>query len=278
MHGLQCFNVDLTEQLDSREAETVAWLLRETYEPDQLTPATTLPKSDGATSIIEAGPRMTFSTAWSANAVSACESCSIRSVTRMEKSRRFAVTADPPLSAEQLDTFAALVHDRMTEQVYPEPLQSFKVRGFDVAQPDAQRGSPLEIILHLTKARHVCALRRRCTCAVRYHVLDHALAGNRTQAHCDSDPVAVQVDKQAEPARLVPLLEKGAAALDEIDDEMGLAFDDWDKQYYYKLFVCVPALCSCFMVCTGRLECLLAAAASRRFMFCLVRHVCATAQ
>lgn len=51
----------------------------------------------------------------------------------------------------------------------------------------------------------------------------------------------LQVDKKADPARLVPLMEKGTAALDEIDDEMGLAFDDWDKQYYYKLFVCASS-------------------------------------
>jgi hypothetical protein len=41
-------------------------------------------------------------------------------------------------------------------------------------------------------------------------------------------------------ARLVPLLEKGVAALDEIDSEMGLAFDAWDKKYYFDLFVCAP--------------------------------------
>ena len=59
---------------------------------------------------------------------------------------------------------------------------------------------------------------------------------------------SVQSDKKPEPARSVPLMARGTAALDEIDDEMGLAFDDWDKQYYYKLFVCVP-------VATRRLVC-----------------------
>jgi hypothetical protein len=52
----------------------------------------------------------------------------------------------------------------------------------------------------------------------------------------------IQVDKVPEPARSVLLLEEGTAALDAIDDELGLAFDDWDKQYYYNLFVCVSAL------------------------------------
>jgi hypothetical protein len=31
-------------------------------------------------------------------------------------------------------------------------------------------------------------------------------------------------------------MEDGIAALEAIDEELGLAFDEWDKQYYYKLF------------------------------------------
>ena len=36
----------------------------------------------------------------------------------------------------------------------------------------------------------------------------------------------------------VPVMEQGIAALEEIDERLGLAFDDWDKQYYYNLFAC----------------------------------------
>ncbi|XP_058825547.1 phosphoribosylformylglycinamidine synthase [Topomyia yanbarensis] len=35
---------------------------------------------------------------------------------------------------------------------------------------------------------------------------------------------------------VVPVLEKGAAALKEVDKKLGLAFDDWDIQYYTNLF------------------------------------------
>jgi hypothetical protein len=38
--------------------------------------------------------------------------------------------------------------------------------------------------------------------------------------------------------REVPLLSEGFDALKAIDAELGLAFDDWDLQYYYKLFSC----------------------------------------
>ena len=38
--------------------------------------------------IVEVGPRLNFSTAWSANAVSICESCGVSKVNRIEQSRR----------------------------------------------------------------------------------------------------------------------------------------------------------------------------------------------
>ena len=128
----------VTEPLSEDEAATVAWLLRETYEPDSCTAESQLPASatssgdahgDSAATIIEVGPRLTFSTAWSANAVSACAGCGISKVTRLERSRRYAVEArGGALSAAECATFAALVHDRMTEEVYERPLRSFEVR------------------------------------------------------------------------------------------------------------------------------------------------------
>ncbi len=40
-----------------------------------------------------------------------------------------------------------------------------------------------------------------------------------------------------EPVRVIPLLEKGRAALETINREMGLGLDDWDLDYYTNLFV-----------------------------------------
>ena len=133
---VQCFNIAISEPLTQHEAATVAWLLRETYEPTLCTATSQLSdaasaagngSSSSSTCIIEVGPRLTFSTAWSANAVSACEACGISKVTRLERSWRYAVYSAAGLSAEQRQHFAALVHDRMTEEVYVQPLQSFQV-------------------------------------------------------------------------------------------------------------------------------------------------------
>ena len=62
------------------------------------------------------------------------------------------------------------VHDRMTEEVYKQPLRSFKT------------------------------------------------------------------DVTPAPVYTVPLLEKGRAALEEINEELGLGFDEWDKDYYLNMF------------------------------------------
>ena len=35
----------------------------------------------------------------------------------------------------------------------------------------------------------------------------------------------------------IPVMSEGRAALEHINSEMGLAFDEWDLQYYTKLFV-----------------------------------------
>ncbi len=46
---------------------------------------------------------------------------------RLEPSRRYLLTSTRALTAEEKAAFAAMVHDRMTEQVYAEPAKTFKV-------------------------------------------------------------------------------------------------------------------------------------------------------
>jgi hypothetical protein len=55
---------------------------------------------------------MSFSTAWSANAVSICQSTGLGKVERIEVSRRYRLAATQPLSAEEKAKFAALVGAR----------------------------------------------------------------------------------------------------------------------------------------------------------------------
>ncbi|KAL5699972.1 phosphoribosylformylglycinamidine synthase [Ranunculus cassubicifolius] len=71
----QCFNVGIDSALSDKKLEVLKWLLGETYEPDNLSMESFLDKEkqDGVIAIVvEVGPRLSFTTAWSANVVSIC--------------------------------------------------------------------------------------------------------------------------------------------------------------------------------------------------------------
>jgi phosphoribosylformylglycinamidine synthase len=118
-----CFNVATAAPLTDEELNILKWLLSETFEPQNFSDKSFL--TDG--SIFEVGPRMNFTTAWSSNAVSICHACGLTKINRIERSRRYKLifsTSQPPdFSAS---AFLDLVHDRMTECRYPEPLRSFE--------------------------------------------------------------------------------------------------------------------------------------------------------
>jgi phosphoribosylformylglycinamidine synthase len=126
-----CFYIEAKEALTPDELNVLRWLLSETFEPDNFSVGSFL-KDHG---IIEVGPRMSFTTAWSTNAVSVCNACGLSKVTRIERSRRYRIVGSaeassaasglPDFRNSKLDAFIELLHDRMTECVYPEQLITF---------------------------------------------------------------------------------------------------------------------------------------------------------
>lgn len=145
IHGIAtefCFNVAAEKSLTSDEMRLLRWLLAETFEPDLfsdksfLTPPTS-PFIKGGESphaldltphaVLEVGPRMNFTTAWSTNAVSVCRACGLGKILRIERSRRYRLELSnyASLADDQVAGFLSLVHDRMTECLYPEPLSTF---------------------------------------------------------------------------------------------------------------------------------------------------------
>ncbi len=164
-----CFNVAADRGLTPEEMRLLRWLLAETFEPKQFSPKSFLTPN----CILEVGPRMNFTTAWSTNAVSVCHACGLTKITRIERSRRYQLQLDDPsaMSSGLQAVFLSLVHDRMTECPYPAPLTTF------------------------------------------------------------------EASMKPESMRIVPLLEQGRAALETINQEMGLGLDAWDLDYYTNLFV-----------------------------------------
>jgi phosphoribosylformylglycinamidine synthase len=126
-----CFNIAATEPLSADETRLLRWLLAETFEPDKFSDKTFFSPNAALQTpnlILEVGPRMNFTTAWSTNAVSVCHACGLRKISRIERSRRYMLQFDDAsaMSIEQKTDFLSLVHDRMTECPYPKPLKTFE--------------------------------------------------------------------------------------------------------------------------------------------------------
>ncbi len=127
-----CFYIDASSPLTQDESEILGWLLSETFEPEQYSEESFLTEKETLSSnqhLLEIGPRMNFTTAWSTNAVSVCHCCGLLKISRIERSRRFRITFGrraEHLKPQSLDAFVSCIHDRMTESVYPGQLTTFE--------------------------------------------------------------------------------------------------------------------------------------------------------
>ena len=130
-----CFNIEASEPLNDAEIETLRWLLAETFEPDRFAPETLF----HGDRVLEVGPRMNFTTAWSTNAVSVCRACGLDKIRRIERSRRYRLVADREPAGDRIEPFLSKVHDRMTECPYPAPLSTFETG----IRPESVRTVPL---------------------------------------------------------------------------------------------------------------------------------------
>ena len=100
-----CFNVeinatpddDATSPLNDEQYAILRWLFTETFEPHQTGSKSHFEGAESRFTVVEVGPRMAFSTAWSSNAVSICHSCGLTNVLRIERSRRFLVKCVAPI-------------------------------------------------------------------------------------------------------------------------------------------------------------------------------------
>lgn len=117
------FLVDSARALKKDELDMLEWLLKETYEPEMFDE-----HSFFNGDIIEVGPRLAIVTPGSTNTVSICSACGLDSIKRIEQTRRFSISLKngSEFSPEQIKNIYALVHDRMTEQPYVKPPETFE--------------------------------------------------------------------------------------------------------------------------------------------------------
>ncbi|XP_029906193.1 phosphoribosylformylglycinamidine synthase [Myripristis murdjan] len=183
-----CYNVEVTgcECLSAEEREVLLWLFSPLLQAEPLSDKPHLTEGKDE-KLVEIGPRLNFSTAWSTNAVSICQSAGLSNVTRVELSRRLLIKPKNGQSVTELSgdikQLIECLHDNMTECIYPHPISSFAVE---------------------TKPQEV-----------------------------------FEVD----------ILGKGRAALEKANDDLGLAFDSWDLDYYTSMFQRIkrnPTSVECF--------------------------------
>ncbi len=84
------------------------------------------------TEVIELGPRLSFTSPWSTNAVSMLEASGVP-VTRLERYRRLRFRCSHSLDPTAWSVLLSALHDRMTECVLAAPLTSFQ----SIAKPEA---------------------------------------------------------------------------------------------------------------------------------------------
>lgn len=183
-----CFNVEWsgTSAPSPEEREALLWLFSSPFEPELVREKPFLTPAEGER-LVEIGPRLNFSTAWSTNAVSICQSVGLRAVSRIERSRRHLIQPrdgqKEKLLDGEVDRLTSILFDKMTECIYSRPIESFAVE---------------------TRPQKV-----------------------------------FQVD----------ILGEGRAALEKANQDLGLAFDSWDLDYYTALFQRVqrnPTSVECF--------------------------------
>jgi phosphoribosylformylglycinamidine synthase len=143
-----CFNIEITVPLTQKELDMLSWLLSETFEPENFSEKSFLTRHSSPVTrhcLFEVGPRMSFTTSWSTNAVSVCHACGLIKINRIERSRRYRLVFEkrgqgfkgsrgrekifPSLESSDprlLEPFLNLIHDRMTECTYPGTLTTFE--------------------------------------------------------------------------------------------------------------------------------------------------------
>ncbi|GBL93931.1 Phosphoribosylformylglycinamidine synthase [Araneus ventricosus] len=164
-----CYYIQTDRNLNDDEIKKLKWLLQSGGTLSTTSNFAEVTGVDPKQITLEIGPRLNFSTPWSTNAVSVCNSVNLP-VSRIERATRYFLELSSEVNEAIGNKIATSLHDRMTECIYNKPLESFSV------------------------------------------------------------------DVKPAPWEEVDILGKGRAALEEVSNDLGLAMDDWDLDFYTRIF------------------------------------------
>ncbi|XP_014469379.1 PREDICTED: phosphoribosylformylglycinamidine synthase [Dinoponera quadriceps] len=166
-----CYYVEIEQPLELEEIQTLKWILSPPFEHKCLRDCSVFDEIEDDSVVIEIGPRLNFSTAFSSNVVSMCKSVKLEKVKRVERSIRYNIKYKKRFNKEMENVIVNVLGDRMTECRYEEPIETF----------------------------------------------DHGFRPEKW-FHVD-------------------IMREGRKALEEVNTKLGLAFDDWDLDFYTELFL-----------------------------------------
>nr|XP_050865462.1 phosphoribosylformylglycinamidine synthase [Vespula vulgaris] len=166
-----CYYIEIKEELNEKEIQLLQWLLVSPIKTDTLKNVSVFDQNNSTITVIEIGPRLNFSTAFSSNVISICKSIQLHKVTRVEISTRYYIVHNGTLDQITESKIVDVLHDKMTECRYVKPIETF----------------------------------------------DHGF----------------KPEKWFE----VDILKYGRKALEDVSYKLGLAFDNWDLDYYTNLFL-----------------------------------------
>ena len=113
----------MTGGLAAEQMTVLRWLLEETFETGSLVSESDLEngvRDDGVSyDVVEIGPRLNFSTAWSTNAVSICHACGLHDIRRIERSVRYRIGTSTPLTPSDRTLFANAVRRHTLPRITP---------------------------------------------------------------------------------------------------------------------------------------------------------------
>ncbi|XP_017762082.1 PREDICTED: phosphoribosylformylglycinamidine synthase [Eufriesea mexicana] len=120
-----CYYIEIKEPLNEEELKTLKWILTPPLELHSLKSSSTFDENSNNYLLIEIGPRLNFSTAFSVNAVSICKSIHLNKITRIEVAIRYYIKYNGVIEKEVEDAITDSLHDKMTECRYIKPIETF---------------------------------------------------------------------------------------------------------------------------------------------------------
>lgn len=129
-----CYYIASTKPLSQEEKKQVLWLIEPcndiyTTVSEQESYLRSNVPQDQSVELVEVGPRLSFCSPFSTNSVSILKSsCPDTSIYRLEKSTIYEITfSDKPLPQDVTRiTRFGILHDKMVESIYSEPISSFR--------------------------------------------------------------------------------------------------------------------------------------------------------